>query len=60
MLNFLIFLYLKAFKILCSTELRMKKFYNLGARLHVKLCQRLGGLLRQSQIFLPFVKMGKK
>ena len=32
MLNFLIFLYLQAFKISCSTELSIKKFNNLGAR----------------------------
>ena len=32
MLNFLIFLYVCAFKISCSIELSMKKFYNLGAR----------------------------
>ena len=31
-LNFLIFLYLWAFKISCSTELGIKKFYKLGAR----------------------------
>ena len=29
--NFLIFSYLWAFKISCSTQLSMKKFYNLGA-----------------------------
>ena len=29
--NLLIFSYLRAFKISCSTELSMKKFYNLGA-----------------------------
>ena len=32
-LNFLIFICLWAFKISCSVELSMKKFYNLGARL---------------------------
>ena len=32
MLNFSILLYLGAFKISCSAELSMEKFYNLGAR----------------------------
>ena len=31
MLNFLIFSYLRAFKISCLTELSTQKFYNLGA-----------------------------
>ena len=32
--NFLIFLYIRAFKISCSVE-HEKKFYNLGARSHI-------------------------
>ena len=34
MLNFFIFLYISAFKISCSAELSMKKFYNLRPWLH--------------------------
>ena len=42
MLNFLICLYLRAFKISCSAELSIKKIYNLGPKVKVlNLASRL-------------------
>ena len=41
--NFLIFLYLCAFKISCSIELSMKKVYNLWARCPLLRCTPTNG-----------------
>ena len=56
--NFLLFIYCRAFKISCFTELSIKKVYNLGARF-------LKGYVREAnmqtqEVFLLFGKWREK